>query len=172
MKPSKKKLYTVEVHRVEKYSARVLVAANSADEAQTIVEKEIVCGDYLYGMITDSFDDATTSFGNINPVSPDNIGSEKSRCICSESVEYEMLEPGFRIVNINTGRTAEDIYRSEPLEAIAAFRSYVFDKAGSGYLGRYPTDNTFNDAVEEGFSDDGMTWHSRNGLAYRLEKAA
>lgn len=84
-----KKFYTVEITRVEYYSSRVLVAAESEEEARRQVEKEWQENDYLYEKTTDSFDDATTSFENITAVKDEDLGLEKCRCIFSETV-YDM----------------------------------------------------------------------------------
>ena len=42
------------------------------------------------------------------------------------------------------------------------FRSMIFDMAGSGKFGEYPYDESFTEAVEEGFNDDG-TWTAKDG---------
>ena len=84
-----KKFYTVEITHVEYYSSRVLVAAESKEQARKQVEKEWQEDDYLYEKTTDSLDDATTSFKNITPVKDEDLGLEKCRCIFSGTV-YDM----------------------------------------------------------------------------------
>lgn len=46
---------------------------------------------------------------------------------------------------------------------LVELRSLAFDMANSGKYGEYPYDETFNDAVEEGFSEDGTTWTAKDG---------
>lgn len=55
------------------------------------------------------------------------------------------------------------------LKAITEFRRAAFDLAASGRHGDYPYDYTFNDAVEEGFSDDGTTWTANDGTVLYLK---
>lgn len=40
--------------------------------------------------------------------------------------------------------------------------------ANSGKHGDYPDDESFNDEVEEGFSDDGMVWEAKDGTILRI----
>ena len=51
----------------------------------------------------------------------------------------------------------------ETLQALVSLRERAFDMANSGKHGDYPYDDTFNDEVEEGFSDDGTTWIAKDG---------
>ena len=81
-----KKFYTVEITRVEYYSSRVLVAAESKEQARKQVEKEWQEDDYLYEKTTDSFDDAKTSFENVTAVKEQNLHLEMNRCVLSGTV--------------------------------------------------------------------------------------
>lgn len=51
----------------------------------------------------------------------------------------------------------------DTLALLTALRSEAFDLAASGKVGDYPYDDNFNDVVEEGFSDDGMSWTAKDG---------
>ena len=55
------------------------------------------------------------------------------------------------------------------LKQINEFRSEAFSLAASGKYGDYPYDETFNEAVEAGFSDDGTIWESENGTIIELK---
>lgn len=47
---------------------------------------------------------------------------------------------------------------------LATLRSKVFDMANSGKYGVYPADiESFNEDVEEGFSDNDMSWEAKDG---------
>ena len=48
------------------------------------------------------------------------------------------------------------------LEELVNLRSKAFDMANSGKYVEYPFDETFNDEVEKGFSDDGTSWTAKN----------
>ena len=52
---------------------------------------------------------------------------------------------------------------------ISEFRSEAFSLAASGKHGEYPYDETFNEAVEAGFSYDGTEWEAEDGTIIRLE---
>jgi hypothetical protein len=54
------------------------------------------------------------------------------------------------------------------LEKLTELRSRAFNMANSGKHGDYPYDDTFNDAVEEGFSDDGASWTARDGTTITI----
>ena len=56
-------------------------------------------------------------------------------------------------------------------DALRNLRSAAFDMANSGKYGIYPVDeiNDFNDTVEEGFSDNGMSWESLNGTILKIK---
>ena len=56
------------------------------------------------------------------------------------------------------------------LEKLTCLRSKAFEMANSGKHGRYPLDETFNDAVEEGFSHDGTSWTAKDGTVIGLTK--
>ena len=58
------------------------------------------------------------------------------------------------------------------LDAICTLRSEAFNKANSGRCGSYPYDKTFNQAVEEGFAPDGLSWTARCGLTLELKQIA
>lgn len=50
-------------------------------------------------------------------------------------------------------------------DALRGLRDEAFDRANSGHYGPYPTDiNQFNKLVEKGFSQDGLSWESENGI--------
>ena len=55
------------------------------------------------------------------------------------------------------------------LEKLCELRSLAFDLANSGKHGDYPYDETFNDAVEEGFSDDGTSWTAKDGTTITFD---
>lgn len=57
------------------------------------------------------------------------------------------------------------------LNTITDFRSEAFDIANSGRHGDYPYDETFNEAVEEGFSDNSLVWTARDGLVLSIEES-
>lgn len=76
-----KKFYTVCIKRTEIYSGRVLVEATSAAEAKRKVEEDWDKDDYLYSKITDIADDARTTFCVAKPITPDNLQSEKAKCL-------------------------------------------------------------------------------------------
>ena len=44
----------------------------------------------------------------------------------------------------------------------------VFDMANSGKFGKYPLDEHFNDAVEEGFDDQG-NWTALDGTTVNID---
>lgn len=47
---------------------------------------------------------------------------------------------------------------------LTTLRSKVFDMANSGKYGVYPDDiESFNEDIEEGFSDNGMSWEAKDG---------
>lgn len=54
------------------------------------------------------------------------------------------------------------------LEKLTELRSRAFNMANSGKHGDYPYDDTFNDAVEEGFSDNGASWTARDGTTITI----
>ena len=50
-------------------------------------------------------------------------------------------------------------------DALRGLRDEAFDRANSGHFGPYPTDiSLFNKLVEDGFSQDGLSWESENGI--------
>lgn len=51
----------------------------------------------------------------------------------------------------------------DTLALLTELRSKAFDLAASGKVGDYPYDDNFNDVVEEGFSDNGMSWTAQDG---------
>lgn len=51
----------------------------------------------------------------------------------------------------------------DTLALLTELRSEAFDLAASGKVGDYPYDDNFNDVVEEGFSDNGMSWTAKDG---------
>lgn len=53
---------------------------------------------------------------------------------------------------------------------LTRFRSRCFDIANAGKHGRYPDGmDEFNRAVEEGFSDGGMTWTAKDGTVFSCD---
>ena len=54
------------------------------------------------------------------------------------------------------------------LQQLTELRSRAFDMANSGKHGDYPYDETFNDAVEEGFSEDGTSWTALDGTTITM----
>ena len=56
----------------------------------------------------------------------------------------------------------------DTLKRITEFRSKAFDMANSGKYGEYPYDETFNDAVEEGFNEDGTEWTAKDGTTITM----
>lgn len=54
------------------------------------------------------------------------------------------------------------------LKKITEIRSRAFDMANSGKHGEYPYDDAFNNAVEEGFSDDGTRWTALDGTTISI----
>ena len=167
----KQKFFTVEIHRVERYSSRVLVRAASAEEARRQVEKEFNDDDYLYEKTTDGADDARTSFVNARAVKPADVAREKALCLWSRTVEASEEEsslPNTRIVDCTTGRTMLRMHCKTYLSVFVAFREFVFNKAASGNYGVYPDDDTFNDAVEEGFAENDTVWTSKSGVTFRV----
>ena len=165
------KLFTVEIHRVERYSSRVLVRASSAKEAKSIVEAEFNDDEYLYEKTTDSPDDATTTFTNARAVKPADQGAEYARCLWARNVENPAegtALPNTCIKDSTTGRTLLRMHCKTYLSVLVAFREFVFDKAASGKYGEYPADDTFNDAVEEGFSEEDTVWTSHSGVSFKI----
>lgn len=59
--------------------------------------------------------------------------------------------------------TIEEIDTEDVLPFLTLMREIAFDMANSGKYGDYPTDDTFNDTVEEGFNCLGMTWAAQDG---------
>ena len=57
----------------------------------------------------------------------------------------------------------------EELCKLTELRSRAFDLANSGKHGDYPYDETFNDVVEEGFSDDGTSWTALDGTTITID---
>ena len=51
---------------------------------------------------------------------------------------------------------------------LSTFREFCFNKASQNDHGEYPYDNTFNDTVEQGFSEDGTCWTAENGITYQI----
>ena len=49
------------------------------------------------------------------------------------------------------------------LKKMVALREEAFDMANSGKHGKYPYGETFNDAVEEGFNENGTAWTAKDG---------
>ena len=56
----------------------------------------------------------------------------------------------------------------EVLKKLMDLRSKAFEMAASGRYGDYPYDETFNDEVEAGFSDDGMVWEAKDGTIIKV----
>ena len=56
------------------------------------------------------------------------------------------------------------------LESLVELREQAFDMANSGKYGKYPYDETFNDVVEDGFSDDGTSWTALDGTVITCKK--
>lgn len=169
---SKKKLFTVEIKYVEHYSSRVLVLAENEEAAKAQVQKEWDGGDdYLHDKTTECPDDCSVEFLNAQPVSDENVKAERMKCLLSETVDGmdEEKIPNTRIIHCQSGGTAKELHCLTYLSVLVAFREFVFDKANSGRFGYYPADDTFNDAVEEGFSENDTIWTSRNGDAWRIE---
>jgi hypothetical protein len=54
--------------------------------------------------------------------------------------------------------------------ALVALRSAAFSAAASGRHGDYPFFDTFNDAVEEGFSDDDTSWTAEDGTIILIQE--
>lgn len=54
------------------------------------------------------------------------------------------------------------------MNKLVELRSRAFDIANSGKHGDYPYDDTFNDVVEEGFSDDGTSWTALDGTTITI----
>ena len=48
-------------------------------------------------------------------------------------------------------------------------RSRAFDMANSGKHGDYPNDDSFNDEVDNGFSEDGSVWTAKDGTILKAE---
>ena len=73
----------------------------------------------------------------------------------------------YRIVK-RTGPESVETLRTgtgNTLTVLTELRSTVFDLANSGKYGTYPDDiESFNEDVEEGFSDTGMSWEAKNGV--------
>ena len=55
------------------------------------------------------------------------------------------------------------------INKLVELRSRAFDMANSGKYGEYPYDETFNDVVEEGFSDDGTSWTALDGTTITID---
>ena len=55
------------------------------------------------------------------------------------------------------------------LEQLTDLRSRAFDMANSGMHGDYPLGETFNEEVEDGFSDDGTTWEAKDGTLLSIK---
>lgn len=49
------------------------------------------------------------------------------------------------------------------LKQLVELRSQAFDMANSGKHGNYPVDESFNEAVEAGFNEDGTQWTALDG---------
>lgn len=58
------------------------------------------------------------------------------------------------------------------IDALCVLRSDAFDKAKGGHCGTYPRNKHLNEAVEEGFAKDGLSWTSRSGLTLELKQIA
>ena len=157
------KYFTVEVKHVEYFSSRVLVRAKNVEEAKEKVQNEWNSADYIYDKTTDCPDDCKTTLKNVRPVKNVDLAAERCACLLSDTVG------NVRIVDAETRDIVEDIYCNSFLDALVAFRSFVFDAANSGKKGQYPTDESFNDAVEDGFGDGGTSWTARNGQTLEIE---
>lgn len=73
--------FIVTISRVEKYSSRVLVDAETAAQAKAKVEKEWQESDYLWEKTTDQLDDATTRFTCRGRVPEGQGQAERQRCL-------------------------------------------------------------------------------------------
>ena len=62
------------------------------------------------------------------------------------------------------------LFIHEMAKRLMELRSKAFSMAASGKHGDYPYDESFNDAVEEGFDDDGTGWTARDGTRIEIEK--
>ena len=78
--------------------------------------------------------------------------------------EIQQICPDGTMMTLATIRTA-DI-----LAVLTALRSAAFDIANCGRHGAYPADNSFNDAVEEGFDDAGLSWTAEDGTVLKIVK--
>ena len=55
------------------------------------------------------------------------------------------------------------------LQQLTELRSMAYDMANSGRFGKYPTDESFNDEVEDGFSNDGTMWEAKDGTIITIK---
>lgn len=62
----------------------------------------------------------------------------------------------------------KDFYQKK----LCDLRSRAFEIANSGKHGQYPLDETFNNVVKEGFSDNGTEWIALDGTVFRMAKFA
>lgn len=57
----------------------------------------------------------------------------------------------------------------DTFQKLTLLRSRAFGMASSGKYGSYSYDDTFNDVVEEGFSDDGSSWTALDGTIINFQ---
>ena len=77
----------------------------------------------------------------------------------------------YRIVKEVPGQEPETCrsFAGTTLDALTTLRDEAFDRANSGHYGDYPLEmEAFNAKVEEGFSDNGMSWVSDNGIVLKV----
>lgn len=56
----------------------------------------------------------------------------------------------------------------QTLKQLVELRSQAFDMANSGKHGNYPLDESFNEAVEAGFNEDGTQWTALDGTTITI----
>lgn len=55
------------------------------------------------------------------------------------------------------------------IQQLTELRSKAYDMANSGKYGEYPHDDSFNDAVEQGFNDNGTEWTALDGTTINID---
>ena len=98
----------------------------------------------------------------------------------NKDLEYRWtIEPGkpkeqlYEIRRVNsdgTQATLVTMLAADILAALTALRSAAFDLANGGHHGAYPDDESFNDAVEKGFNDAGLSWTAEDGTVLQIFK--
>jgi len=108
---------------------------------------------------------------------PDDFVAGKLYCIeailapCTLA-KKPMPRTKYNIVKIDENeQTLQTIVSSDILIPITLLRELAFDSANSGKYGWYPDDETFSDAVEEGFSPNGLQWTARDETVFLIKNA-